>query len=505
MLPVSKPSFKSMMNAYCRREDGSFIVFSLFLFIVMIMFTGLALDLMRFETKRALLQSTIDRASLAAASLDQTLTPEEVVEQYFIKAGLEEYALDVKVEEAYVGDGVNQPDVGDETAGDVASAGGEGAGDGERGELVSRSVTINTELTMPTYIMHMMGTPGLTAPSAGSAKESIQNVEISLVLDVSGSMGSNNRLKNLKEATTEFIETVIDEERTEGITTMSIIPYNGYVVVPDEILDRLNAAPKGVTVANPNDYGGQLPGALQSFPDSHTASNCVRFRKEGSGEFDRNDFNEVAITQTQRIERVAHFDEGGSSGYGYDKPVPNNKSWCPGDGHANATRNEIMLPSADISDLQDKITALTASGWTGIDNGVKWAAALLDPAFRPVINDLIDKEIMPEKLEDRPNDYDKVETIKIIVVMTDGDNTLQRDLKDTYKNGPSRIWYSEDKADDGDWYDGYFVEMPNNSSSYRWYQPRSPSNSSDHRWYRTSSLPSDLKQLHYVELYQRFS
>ncbi len=50
-----------------RDEDGAIMLFSLFMFMMILFIGGSGVDLMRFETERAKLQSTLDRAVLAAA------------------------------------------------------------------------------------------------------------------------------------------------------------------------------------------------------------------------------------------------------------------------------------------------------------------------------------------------------------------------------------------------------------------------------------------------------
>ena len=61
--------------------------------------------------------------------------------------------------------------------------------------------------------------------------ESIGNVEISLVLDVSGSMRNNNRLVNLKRAAKEFVQTM-DDNTEDGKMSISIVPYSTQVSMP---------------------------------------------------------------------------------------------------------------------------------------------------------------------------------------------------------------------------------------------------------------------------------
>ena len=73
---------------FTRREDGTLVYFSLMLFVMMMMMGGFAVDLMRYETIRTSLQNTLDRSTLAAASLTQRLNSTTVVNDYFAKAGL---------------------------------------------------------------------------------------------------------------------------------------------------------------------------------------------------------------------------------------------------------------------------------------------------------------------------------------------------------------------------------------------------------------------------------
>ena len=97
--------------------------------------------------------------------------------------------------------------------------------------------------------------------------------------------------------------------------------------------------------------------------------------------------------------------------------------------------------------------------------------------------------------------------------MTDGENTLQRDLKDEFKSGPTRVWFSSDTTTgydsalgrDRTEFDGYYVLMPDNDASQRWYVPGSPNTTSDDRYLSEASLPTDAIQQSYIALYDRFA
>ncbi|MCC5973288.1 MAG: Tad domain-containing protein [Rubellimicrobium sp.] len=70
-------------SGFARDEAGSMTVFSMFVFLIILIVGGLAVDVMRYEHRRVHLQNTADRAVLAAGSLRQPNDPEEVVREYF--------------------------------------------------------------------------------------------------------------------------------------------------------------------------------------------------------------------------------------------------------------------------------------------------------------------------------------------------------------------------------------------------------------------------------------
>jgi Flp pilus assembly protein TadG len=471
-----------LLKRFAREEDGSTIIFSLFIFIMMLMIGGMAVDLMNFETRRAKLQATVDSAVLAAADLDQSLTPEDVVRDYFDKSGLDSSLVTVDVQETMgVDDDANQI-------------------------VISRTVTADLDLQVNTFFMDLIGIDQLATPVSGAANERIQNVEISLVVDISGSMGGR-KLQNLKLAAAQFFRQVLDENSGAGVTTISIVPYNMTVVVGDELLSRLNADPEPIAVANPRPF----PGALTEYPDDHTHSTCVRFEDE--------DFISSnvavdypllrAIAPDTELTRISHFRAGS---YGMNQPP----MWAR---YCNNDRARILVHETNSTTLTSHVNSMSAGGNTGIDNGMKWAVALLDPALRPVVNDMIDGGVVPAQARNRPFDYGEESSLKIIVLMTDGQNTSQNDLGDEFKNGPSRIWFSQVAADNDalefpvtdalgnvltrekERYDGFFVEFPDNDPSQQWLRIHDPADLTDGVFYTTAALPSDIRQLHYIELF----
>ena len=62
------------------RRDGGLILFSLFILVLMLIVGGVAVDVMRFETERTMLQNTLDSATLAATNINRDdIDPEQMV------------------------------------------------------------------------------------------------------------------------------------------------------------------------------------------------------------------------------------------------------------------------------------------------------------------------------------------------------------------------------------------------------------------------------------------
>ena len=210
--------------------------------------------------------------------------------------------------------------------------------------------------------------------------------------------------------------------------------------------------------------------------------------------------------------------------------VPTTARRTTGTAAAIRLGSEILPYATNLTDIDDYIDDMTAGGWTSNDTGLKWGVALLDPAFRSVVTDMVSDSELPSELAGRPYDYDPTQFMKVVVLMTDGANTRQYDLDTPFKNGASRIWFSQQAANETgpngeDWsalyivdtdengtrdrakntFDGYYVEMPDNNGNERWLRPHSPSNNFDGVVMPVGHLPADAVQLDYTELYDRFS
>lgn len=389
-------------RSFRQSEEGSLTIFALFLFVLMVMMAGVALDVMRYETVRTQLANTLDRCTLMAASLDQTLDPQSVVEDCVGKAGLAENLRDIVVV-----DGMNTRDVKVDAVAD----------------------------TNPLFL-HMIGIDHFDAKAASGATQKITNVEIVLVLDVSGSM-SGAKISNLRTAASNFVDTMMGND-TEHRVSIAVVPYNAQVNLGPMLRSKFNAT----NVHNVADVNClELPAsvyATSNIPRT-TPLPMMAYSDHYFGTYIVNSFVSPTDTNYARPNYAANY--------------------CN-----KTTNNVVRMPSQNTTALKSQINALTAGGNTSIMLGMKWGTALLDPSARSIYSEYIAAGQMSASLSGRPFDYDDTEALKVIVLMTDGEHVAHDRINDGYKSGPSPIYRS---TGDG----MYSIFHPAQAGSNKYYVP----------------------------------
>jgi hypothetical protein len=365
-----------------RDEDGALIVFALILFSLMIMMGGLAVDLMKGEAMRVNLVQTADRASLAAAAMNNALDPEAVAADYILKAGLADQVESITV--------VN--------------------------DMNFRSVQIRGVADTRPLFMHMMGIDEYMVYADSKAEQGLDNIEIALVLDVSGSM-SGQKLANLKIAASEFVDTVFAQDTSHRVS-VAIVPYNAQVNLPEVLRDEFtvthingiandNCAELPVAAYDSAAIPLDLPLPMMAYADIAKATNKTT----------------AFVSPTDATYAVPNYSSA------YCKPT---------------TVNLVRLPSDDPDTLKAQIDALQAGGNTSITLGMKWGATLLDPSLRPAYADFVAQNAIPATMPGRPFDYVDTQSMKVIVLMTDGEHVSHTRVTDAYKTGPSGIFKAAD-------------------------------------------------------------
>lgn len=396
------------LRRFGRDEDGALIIFGIFIFGLMLAIGGLSFDLMRYDANRTRLQATVDRASLAAASLTQSLDPEDVVDDYFAKAHMTEFLDKVTVTEG----------------------------------LGSRRVEVEASLALPLHHGNFGVFRDNTKPNENDillveansiAEEVIDNVEISLVLDVSGSMGSKNRLTNLKTAAKAFLDTIYAASDADKIST-SIVPYAMQVNAGANLL------------------------SYYTRDNTHERSHCINFATS--------DFSSTALSTETPLEQTLHFDPYTNENNSFQLEDSLPRPAC----RTNASR-QIMPWSTDKAAMKTFIDSFFAAGNTSTDIGAKWGVALLDPGSRDILTGMIASSHVDAAMAGRPLDYDATDAMKVLVVMTDGAHTNQYYMGD-YRDGNSFVWRwvnSSGRVYYSIWHGGEDSTPITNPSGKHWY------------------------------------
>ena len=320
----------------------------------MLVLAGGATDIARHEAYRVQLQDSVDRAVLAAASLTQTRPSEQTVRDYLATLP---FIADVKL------------------LFDIKTT------------LNSREVTVTATYDMPTAFLPLININSIAVNTSATAVERRQNLEISLMLDMSGSMrfrepaSAPTRISLLRPAAKDFIDAMVTPQ-SAAYTSVSIVPYAGSV--------------------NP----GAAVYKILDVPRQHTYSSCV--------EFNLNDYGVGLIPFNQRTQ-VAHFTQNheGVNEAGLEW------AWCPYEATA------ITYLSNDAAALKAKIDTMKMHDGTGTAIAMNWGMLLLEPSARPLVGKVAAAGLAPAQFSNRPADFDDPGTMKVIVLMTDGDISQQ--------------------------------------------------------------------------------
>ncbi|MGJ8621425.1 MAG: pilus assembly protein TadG-related protein [Yoonia sp.] len=389
-IALFKRSRVAFLKQFGRDEDGSVIIMTMVLLFVMLIIGGMAVDFMRFESRRASLQSVSDRAVLAASDLGQTEDPATVAVDFFNKAGY--------------GDSIVGAPLVEESPG-------------------NRSVRINSQVDVGTFYLRFMGIDTLSAPAMSRAREGTANIEISLIVDISGSMdetvssddpdvNGKRRIDLLRDAAIAFVNDLLKDGYEDRIS-ISLISYSAHVSAGSELYNA-------ITTTNPLETWTEEDEDGEEEEFFHLNTNtCI--------EFDAADFETLAFDPDRTYQQVQDITERSGS------PL------CP-----DRSFEGIIPVSQDRAALVDALEKIEPRYTTSIHLGMKWGTLLLDPSMRDVIGSLPSVDSAFSGL--RPSDYgEKSDTLKYLILMTDGENVSSNRVKDKYYNVyPNRILFSED-------------------------------------------------------------
>lgn len=401
---------------FARDEDGAMFFLALLLFVMMLAFSGLATDLMKADGYRSQVQYTMDRALLAAAHPDQENDRKAVVLDYFARAGLSDF---IDEDDVYV----------------------QAATDGTK-------VFAQSSISVPTPFLSFVGVDSIEAQARGGAAKVNQLTEVSLVVDVSGSMGRNSttgntKIKELRDAAIEFSNLLLCDPNdptketncpiTHRKTSISLVPYSTQVNVGASILSK---------------YDRQ---------DAQSVAYCADFLDT--------DFQAVGVAPSVDMINTPHLAlRQAGKFYRYGGNYKSTSSDAYLSCHTDSWR-EVVAFEDNAAQLNTRIRALQATGDTAIDIGMKWGTTLLNHLAQPVVSGLITDGLVHSDFQGRPFNPNSTASSKFVVLMTDGQNTNHHHLFDGYRTGPSPFWLNTYNGRD------IMSVYRASSNSYQWFYP----------------------------------
>lgn len=238
-------------------------------------------------------------------------------------------------------------------------------------------------------------------------------------------------MANLRNAANVFVDTVLKDEN-EDLISVSVVPYSAHVNAGEDIFDQMNVSP--------GPY----------FNSTHDYSHCV--------EFDNADFSNTTIDNGgQAYQQVQHFQRYNAGKYTITSPV------CP-----KYSYEEIQPLSQDKVSLKAQIDQLTPRSNTSIFLGMKWGVALLDPSFNSINTGLVGEGVVDAVFSNRPAAYSDNETLKTVILMTDGQNVATDRIDNRYyRSGSHRSHWA--RYNFGWYLDNYVNWRYHNSWYYQKY------------------------------------
>jgi Flp pilus assembly protein TadG len=188
------------VGKFLKDRSGAFAIQFALMVVPLTVCTGLAIDGGRAFLARYELSAAVDAAALAIGSTLDENADLNLLAHTFVNANFHgEHEGPITLELTDVGDE-------DETV------------------ILKGNVTINT------YFMPLVGQPTVTVSAESEVKRGGNDVEVALVLDITGSM-SGSRIVDLRTAASDLVDTVVGDIQTPYYSKVALVPYSNAVNV----------------------------------------------------------------------------------------------------------------------------------------------------------------------------------------------------------------------------------------------------------------------------------
>jgi len=235
-------------SLYLKDSRGTVVPLFGLIVIPMLAITGAAIDIGQAISAERTLQSAIDSAALAVCSASPNEDPNDVVKA-FLAAGLTGSRMQL-------------------TDGTTAAASGKFPVQLTQVGFNADENSVNPIATaaMPTSLLRLSGIADITINGQAKVRCGAKDLELSMVLDVTGSMnsfaGGKRKIDSLKDAGLDVIS-IFERNMTAGATRVALVPFSEAVNVGD-VASKVRSQTKTTSIrptrspiAFPNAWAGR--------------------------------------------------------------------------------------------------------------------------------------------------------------------------------------------------------------------------------------------------------
>ncbi len=252
----------------------------------------------------------------------------------------------------------------------------------------------------PTF-MQVFGQDTIQVKAVSEVTKEVKAIEVVLVMDVTGSMSTNNNIATLRTAATNFVNTMFERVNDTNMIKIGLVPFSSSVNVGNYGLGK---NPSGTAydtafVNNPNNttysttstsrWGGCVIESTTTWDD----------RDDHDGPWDMYRYCRNSTPSSTSSSRIRDCDRVSSS----DRYTSRDQNYlCP--------KTPVTPLTNSKTDLLANISLLRAEGNTYINNGLTWGLRLISPEFP-----------FREGVSWSNEDWTKA-----IILMTDGESTMHQ-------------------------------------------------------------------------------
>jgi Flp pilus assembly protein TadG len=352
MVESPMSNIRVLADKFARDRDGSVAVLFGLSCVVLVGLVGLAVDTSRYYNYSSKMQQSLDAATLAGAKM----LPDDSVSDGDIAALIQAHFTASMVSAGIAANALMAPAITIDRS--------------------KNSVSSQGSAKLPAMVSNLITGKGFVdANIASKAIFDMKKIELSMVLDITGSMNTNNKLADMKIAAKDIVDELYNVSLSEDGIRIALAPYSASV----------NA--------------GQYASAVTNVPPT---TSCSKVKHE----WKCTDVSGVD-QDTCVVERQGLNSTTGAAPVGVDK-LPNVPSPTPS-GYSCPPSTVLGLQGkSQRAEVTDTIDSYLATGATAGHIGTAWGWYLLSPDWAGVLG------------ANAPKPYSDALVDKYTIIMTDG-------------------------------------------------------------------------------------